>query len=329
MKHLFKQPLFYTTVLSLLALGLIIASYVFGWTTPTQSPPAGNVVLQSVTPGGSTGYVQFASSTQFAGDANLFWDNTNKRLGIGTTTPAYGLHIIGTMGTTATTTLAISGGNVGIGTTAPGGKLEVAGNIKISGTGNGINFPDGSVQTSAASGLVFKRMFITSTTYTGNLGGLSGADAACQARANAAGLGGTWKAILSSSTVNAKDRIGYNWDGIINLLGTVLYFNPRSSRPNITDISGFFSANPIIDVNYGITTEAKVYATGSSWTWTGTNIGGIVYSGTTCVDWTSNSTSYSGWGGSEGSNYSLYPVNWISGSVLNCNSSYQLYCIEQ
>jgi len=134
MKHLFKQPLFYTSLFSLLALGLIIASYVFGWTTPTQNPPAGNVVLQSVTPGGSTGYVQFASSTQFAGDANLFWDNTNKRLGIGTTAPAYGLHIIGTMGTTATTTLAILGGNVGIGTTAPGEKLEVAGNIKLSGS---------------------------------------------------------------------------------------------------------------------------------------------------------------------------------------------------
>jgi hypothetical protein len=133
MKH-FKNPFFYTTVLSLLALGLIIASYVLGWTTPTASPPAGNVVLQSVTPGGSTGYVQFASSTQFAGDANLFWDNTNKLLGIGTTTPAYGLHIIGTMGTTATTTLAISGGNVGIGTTTPSEKLEVAGNIKLSGS---------------------------------------------------------------------------------------------------------------------------------------------------------------------------------------------------
>ena len=134
MKHLFKNPLFYTTFLSLLALGLIIASYVFGWTTPSQNPPAGNVVLQSVTPGGSPGYVQFASSTQFAGDANLFWDNTNKRLGIGTTTPAYGLHIIGTMGTTATTTLAIWGGNVGIGTITPGEKLEVAGNIKLSGS---------------------------------------------------------------------------------------------------------------------------------------------------------------------------------------------------
>jgi hypothetical protein len=45
-----------------------------------------------------------------------------------------------------------SAGNVGIGTTgAASQKLEVAGNVKISGTGNGLVFPDGSVQTSASS----------------------------------------------------------------------------------------------------------------------------------------------------------------------------------
>lgn len=37
---------------------------------------------------GSTGYVQFNTSGAFAADSSLFWDNTNKRLGIGTTTPA-------------------------------------------------------------------------------------------------------------------------------------------------------------------------------------------------------------------------------------------------
>ena len=43
----------------------------------------------------------------------------------------------------------------------------------------------------------------------GNLGGLAGADAHCQSLAAAVGAGNkTWHAYLSTSTVNAKDRIG-------------------------------------------------------------------------------------------------------------------------
>lgn len=42
--------------------------------------------------------------------------------------------------------------NVGINTNAPTQKLEVAGNIKIGGAGNGLMFPDGSVMTSATAG---------------------------------------------------------------------------------------------------------------------------------------------------------------------------------
>ncbi len=42
-----------------------------------------------------------------------------------------------------------------------------------------------------------------------NLGGLEGADAHCQKLAEAAGVTGkTWRAYLSTSTVNARDRVG-------------------------------------------------------------------------------------------------------------------------
>ena len=61
--------------------------------------------------------------------------------------------------------------------------------------------------------------FVTSANPKGgNLGGLAGGDAVCQSLAQAAGAGGkTWHAYLSTSTVDAKSRIGsgpwYNFKG--------------------------------------------------------------------------------------------------------------------
>lgn len=43
-------------------------------------------------------------------------------------------------------------GNIGLGTTTPSQRLDVVGNIKISGAGNGIIFADGSTMTSASAG---------------------------------------------------------------------------------------------------------------------------------------------------------------------------------
>jgi hypothetical protein len=48
------------------------------------------------TASGSTGYVQFNNAGALLGDSSLFWDNTNKRLGIGTTSPSTAVHLYGT-----------------------------------------------------------------------------------------------------------------------------------------------------------------------------------------------------------------------------------------
>ena len=61
--------------------------------------------------------------------------------------------------------------------------------------------------------------FVTSSNSKGgNLGGLAGADQVCQSLAKTAGAGAkTWRAYLSTSTVDAKSRIGngpwYNFKG--------------------------------------------------------------------------------------------------------------------
>jgi hypothetical protein len=68
--------------------------------------------------------------------------------------------------------------------------------------------------------------FVTSESHSGNLGGLTGADAICQRLAGAAGAGNrSWRAYMSTTgsrtepAVNARDRIGtgpwYNAKGVM------------------------------------------------------------------------------------------------------------------
>ena len=49
---------------------------------------SGNIVTPSTPPSGVSGAIQFSNGSAFASDAtNFFWDNTNKRLGVGTNVP--------------------------------------------------------------------------------------------------------------------------------------------------------------------------------------------------------------------------------------------------
>ena len=78
--------------------------------------------------------------------------------------------------------------------------------------------------------------FVTSSNPKGgNLGGLAGGDAVCQSLAQAAGAGGkTWHAYLSSSTVDAKTRIGngpwYNFKGELHREATWPTCTARTTR---------------------------------------------------------------------------------------------------
>ena len=67
---------------------------------------------------------------------------------------------------------------------------------------------DGGLDAPADAAQLYNYVFATSSKHTGDLGGLAGADAICQTRASAAGLGGTYVAWLSTSTVDAISRLG-------------------------------------------------------------------------------------------------------------------------
>jgi hypothetical protein len=60
-------------------------------------------------------------------------------------------------------------------------------------------------------------VFVTSATYTGAMGGLSGADQACDNLAKSAGRPGTFRAWLSDSSTDARDRVtGGPWYTVHN-----------------------------------------------------------------------------------------------------------------
>lgn len=68
---------------------------------------SGDISIEA-NPSGGAGAIQFSDGSAFASDdTNLFWDNTNKWLGVGTTTPSARLHVKGSGSTSATTPLLV------------------------------------------------------------------------------------------------------------------------------------------------------------------------------------------------------------------------------
>ncbi len=165
-----------------------------------------------------------------------------------------------------------------------------------------------------------KRVFITSTTYNGNLGGLTGADQKCQDGANAVSpsLGGTWKAWLSDSTSSPSTRFSETDRSTTNpvvfklLDGRVV----ANSWANLT--KGTIN-NPInLTETLGSPSFGCVTAN--------TNEDGSINSTTnTCQSWTNSSSTNSRIGGSNQTILS----GWSSGCTGTCDYSRPLYCFEQ
>lgn len=169
--------------------------------------------------------------------------------------------------------------------------------------------------------------FVTSTTNTtGNLGGLSGADATCQRLAAVAGYGArTWRAYLSverdaasgNQAVNARDRIGagpwYNANLalVANSLAQLhertgdaaLFLDERGQR-----INGQWTGSPTPNQHDILT---------------GSNADGTLLAGSTCSDWTSDAAGLSSRvGHSDG----FGPNQGTAGALSSWNSSHSGQC---
>ena len=159
------------------------------------------------------------------------------------------------------------------------------------------------------------RVFLTSTTQDGNLGGLSGADTICQGLASTAGLPGTYRAWLSDDTQSPSTRFSQS-DGAYQLI------NGATVAKSWTDLTDGTLATPITVTETGATFDDPGLRA-----WTNTlangNAGGVLNED--CVGWTSSAN---GSHGDEGQ-VTATSDNWTTFASGTCNNEFHLYCFQQ
>lgn len=158
----------------------------------------------------------------------------------------------------------------------------------------------------------FKYVFVTSETYNGNLGGLSGADTNCQNLANTAGLSGTFKAWLSDGTTSASSRLEH---------ASISY-----KLTNGTKIADDWSDLTNSSIVAGIQINESGGTVGSSYVATNTEYNGNISPDSYhCNNWTSNQNSDFALAG----NTNNTDRGWTYSSAPRCDSSFRLYCFQQ
>jgi hypothetical protein len=151
-------------------------------------------------------------------------------------------------------------------------------------------------------------VFVTSTTFNGNLGDLGGGYPVCQARAISAGLAGTYRAWLSTAAIGAGSRF-------VHSTGPYRLVTGATIASDWTDLTDATLAAPIDRTENGIQVASPV--------WTGTDASGQT-TGSTCADWTSSSSANLGRAGATAST----DAGWTTTDVDTCASSYHLYCFQ-
>lgn len=172
-----------------------------------------------------------------------------------------------------------------------------------SGRGTDAGIDSGPVQVT--------RVFRTSMKYFGAFGGLDQADTDCQSLATANGLGTGWKAWLSASTVNAKDRI------VLGSAPITLVDGVTEVVAHGTDLLGDGGLEHTINQD-----ETKTTGVVGASAWTGTTIHGVLAPApnNTCHDWLIED------GGGGAGATTTDPQGWTYSALQACSTSFSLYC---
>lgn len=172
----------------------------------------------------------------------------------------------------------------------------------------------GAQQTCEAGACIgARRVFATSKTFKADLGGLAGADAACQAHADAAALGGVFKAYMVDDDTNL-DRLEHPQVPFVRLDGVKI----ADDWADLADES--LDAPLAVD-------EFRQPAEGNAWTGLRDVGGGGVSS---CNDWTfagGDCLQNNICGGAGES--SMVDDHWDGFFIFDCSEKFRLYCIEQ
>lgn len=154
------------------------------------------------------------------------------------------------------------------------------------------------------------RVFVTSTSYEGNFGGLAAADAICNRRARAAKLPGTYKAWLSTADGSPSSRFARSRGPYVLPTGTRI----ANSWADLTD--GTLMARIDVTEHGRPPSEAAV--------WTATSHLGEWLPGGDCSNWTA--------AGSAAGRVGLTTATtdqWTNFSVIPCENTQAFYCFQQ
>lgn len=173
---------------------------------------------------------------------------------------------------------------------------------------------DTSTSTCAEGCVDVRRVFVTASTYTGDLGGAAQADEACNQ--SAAGLlpPGNFKAWVSDGTTSPWERFDIGFVGDYHLLDQSSTLVVSGGWPALTDGA---ILQPIDVDELG----AKVVVTPYAWTSTQTDGSKLIPN---CGDWEVGQVNMFGIVGSVMETDST----WTNADLQPCNTKMRLYCFE-
>ena len=175
-----------------------------------------------------------------------------------------------------------------------------------------------------------KIVFVTSQRYTGNLGGLAGANAKCQQLATAAGLTGTYKAWLADNNSMPTTAFTHSTSPYVLVNGTRIADDWTSliTKPLLHELFTD-ERNTVVFYNkgYGPEVWTGIYLYHPS----GSMSIGFDYYYQSCRGWNSANEEDSGVAGLNYWTMALPPFTtaWSSYERVPCNQNLHLYCFQQ